>query len=121
MSDPTLSDNVYKNKMAWFWTLLKKLKCFKFYIQLFIAIVMLELIVNIKFGFEEFSNANQVLIFQWVIIMLCGSLCGLLICYWSGLIKQKIAPLKYSTFDASGFDSYCDLCESYDYPKTAFE
>jgi len=84
---------------------------------LFIAIVMLELIVNIKFGFEEFSNANQVLIFQWVIIMLCGSLCGLLICYWSGLIKQKIAPLKYSTFDASADESEDLFIDNFDKQK----
>ena len=70
--------------------------------KLFIAIVLLELIVNIKFGFQEISHADQARIFYWVLIMFAGSFVGLVVCYLSGSIKQKIAPLKYSNFDASG-------------------
>ena len=70
--------------------------------QLFIAIVMLELIVNIKFGFEEFSRADRSRIVGWVLIMVMSTFIGLIICYASGYIKQRIAPVKYSTFDASG-------------------
>ena len=63
---------------------------------------MLELIVNLKFGFEEFSRADMTRLFNWFFIMVLFSLVGLLICYWSGSHKQRVAPGKYSTFDASG-------------------
>ena len=63
---------------------------------------MLELIVNIKFGFEEFTRADRSRIVGWVLMMVMSTFIGLIICYASGYIKQKIAPVKYSTFDASG-------------------
>ena len=82
---------------------LKKLKeTFSIKYQLFIAIVMLELIVNIKFGFEEFTRADRSRIVGWVLMMVGSTFFGLIICYASGYIKQRISPKKYSTFDASG-------------------
>ena len=63
---------------------------------------MLELIVNIKFGFEEFTRADRSRIVGWVLMMLVSTFIGLIVCYASGYIKQRIAPVKYSTFDASG-------------------
>ena len=67
---------------------------------------MLELIVNIKFGFEEIARAERTRIFYWVLIMFFGSFIGLIVCYLTGSIKQKIAPIKYSNFDASGRGKY---------------
>ena len=65
---------------------------------------MLELIVNLKFGFEEFSRADRSRILNWVIIMILSTLVGLITCYASGYVKQRIAPVKYSHFDNCSAD-----------------
>jgi len=63
---------------------------------LFIAIITVETIVNIKFGYNELSNANQWKIIQWIFIMVIGSLVGLLIClYYGGKVdysKEDVKP-----------------------------
>lgn len=48
--------------------------------------VVTETIVNIKFGFEELSDANIYYIAQWVAIMFCGAFFGLGLNYLAGYI-----------------------------------
>lgn len=52
--------------------------------KLFVAIVTTETIVNIKFGYEELTDANIVYIAQWVAIMFFGAFVGLNLNYITG-------------------------------------
>lgn len=54
---------------------------------LFIAITLIESIVNIKYGYSELTGTNQWKVIQWVFIMALGSIVGLFICLLAG---QKV-------------------------------
>ena len=52
--------------------------------KLFIAITLIESIVNIKYGYSELTGTNQWKVIQWVFIMALGSIVGLFICLLAG-------------------------------------
>ncbi|CBY38910.1 unnamed protein product [Oikopleura dioica] len=52
---------------------------------LYIMTVLVETLVQIKFGFEEFSRANISYILQWVVIMFIGAFVGLMLNVYSGV------------------------------------
>ena len=61
---------------------------------------MVETLVNIKMGYEELAQADQLIILSWVLMMAVASIVGLSVCVIAGKLRHL-----YNEFLARVFTS----------------